>query len=75
MKTSIDQQTELLKLIVQKMDIRTEEDDNDENCVETQNGDANTRTQLLNSNIKNTRLRNMVIKQFASKNVSNDNQR
>ena len=30
MKLSMDQQTDLLKVIIQKMEIKTEDDDNDE---------------------------------------------
>jgi hypothetical protein len=72
MKTGMDQQIELLKLIVQKMDIKTEDDDNDEASVQNINGDSNANREIWNSNIKNTRLRNMVLKQFLTQNYSGE---
>ena len=61
MKLSIEQQTELLKVIIQKMEIKTEDDDNDEPINE-----ANKSAEMWNNGFKNVRLKNFVINQMIS---------
>lgn len=61
MKSKIDQQTDLLKLILQKMEIKSEDDDNDDISADKQKI-----TNLWNSAFKNIRLRTSVLHQFNS---------
>ena len=61
MKLSIEQQTDLLKVIIQKMEIKTEDDDNDEPQYET-----NKSVAMWDNGFKNVRLKNFVINQMIS---------
>lgn len=59
MKSKMDQQTELLRLIVQKMEIKSEDDENDDVALE-----QNKPVDLWSSAFKNICLRNSVLHQL-----------
>ena len=61
----MNQQTELLKLIVQKMEIKTEENDNDDFSCGTKN--IASRNSQWNSVFKNIHLKNLTFKQLKNK--------
>ena len=61
MKSKMDQQTDLLKLIVQKMEIKNKDDDYDDLSFEN-----NITLNQLSSALNNIRLKTSVLQKFKS---------
>ena len=68
MKTQMDQQTELLKLIVKKMEIKTEDGDNDSDAVQVSFENIKSKKDSAwSGNIANSRLRSLVLQRLMTR--------